>query len=170
MIKQILKIAQSCASLNILAVATADGGLSLTLIPTLKEGSNPLLATPLTLKGTAEELEGGIDDALDGIHSKRVTLAETVDAAKAVLDQATKDAAEQATAKKPAKGKPQGALKSPATTSTSTSRAGADDDGEDDGEDGDENDESSASPSSTATSAPTSTSSAPAAAELNLFS
>jgi PRTRC genetic system protein E len=163
MIKQILQIAKSCVSLNILAVATADGGLSLTFIPKLKDGADPLMATPVTLKGTPEELEEGLAAALDTIHSKRQTLAETVEAAQAVLAQATKDAAEKATAKKAVKAKP-------ATTSKPVTSDQSDNtEDEDEDSDGDGSADASDAQSPTAATSAASTSTAPAVAKLNLF-
>ncbi len=161
MIKQILNIAQSCASLNIMVVATADGGFSLTFIPKLKDGASPLLATPLTLKGTEAELEAGIAPALDGIQSKRETLAETVEAAEALLAQATKDAAAQATAKKTGKPKPA------ETGKSAPSSLPVKPDGE---EDEDLDDVGGTTAASAAAGSPTaSTTTATAAKELNLF-
>ena len=167
MIKQILKIAQSCAGLNILAVATADGGLSLTFIPKLKEGADPLMATPLTLKGTAEELEDGIAAALDEIHTKRETLAETIVAANAVLVQATKDAAAKATEKKAVKSK--AALTAKPTSAKPT--VNAQEDGEDDDavEDEDDAGDGGSESVTAAAMASASSSAAPAATDLNLF-
>lgn len=147
-----------------MVVATAEGGLSLTFIPKLKEGASPLLATPLTLKGTAEELEQGIAAALEAIQSKRETLAETVEAAQAVIAQATKDAAAAATAKKAGKLKAPNAATPAASTLAPTS---ADDDEGQDDEDQEDDGTADTSPAADTPSAPTGTASA--APALNLF-
>jgi PRTRC genetic system protein E len=162
MIQQILKIAQSCVSLQILAVAAADGTLSLTFVPKVKTGTDPKMATVFTLKGTPVELEGELATHLDAIQAKRETLAETVDAVKAVIDQATKDAAAKATEKKLVKAKP-----SVPTAAAGITKSTPDVDEEDPVEEVDEEDTASntGSPPRSTTTANT----APAAIELNLF-
>lgn len=158
-----MKMAASLTSLQILAVAAADGSLSLTFVPKIKEGSDPKLATAFTLKGTPEELETDLGAHLEAIQASRETLAETADAVKAVLAQATKDAAAKAIEKKAAKVKatPTGAATTAAQTQSGTAESGdEDEDHEEDGVD--------SSPTAAA-SATASTHTAPAAAELNLF-
>lgn len=162
MIKQILKITQSCVSLQILAVAAADGTLSLTFVPKVKEGTDPKLATVFTLKGTPEELEDGLATHLDAIQDKRETLAETVEAVKAVMDQAAKDVAAKATEKKVPKAKPAGPATKPLGT-TPTPKADAEDPDDELDEDGDVT--NTGSPPSS----PPTANAAPAAVELNLF-
>lgn len=167
MIKQILQIAQSCTAVQILAKATADGCLSLTFVPQVKEGSDPKLARVFTLMGTPEELEANIASHLEEIQEKRVTLAETVEAVKAVLEQDAKDAANAAAAKKTGKTKPAvGSQVAKANAAVQGTPSATDADEDEGGPDGDGDD---ASPSPTAgASAPASTSAAPTA-ELNLF-
>lgn len=162
MILQILKIAQSCVSLQILAVAAADGTLSLTFVPKVKAGTDPKLATVFTLKGTPIELEGALATHLDAIQAKRETLAETVDAVKAVIDQATKDAAAKATEKKLVKAKP-----TVPTAAAGTTKSTSDVDEEDPDEEVAEED--TADNSGRPPRPPTTANTAPAAVELNLF-
>ncbi len=171
MIKQILQIAQSCTAVQILAKANADGCLSLTFVPQVKEGANPKLARVFTLMGTPEELEANIASHLEEIQAKRETLAETVEAVKAVLEQDAKDAATAAAAKKTGKSKPAvGSQVAKANAAVQGTPSATDADEDEDGPDGEgDGDGDDASPSPTAgASAPASTSAAPTA-ELNLF-
>lgn len=126
MIKQILQLLATCASVNILAVQTAEGKLSLTFIPKAKESGGPSMATPFNLTGTPDELEAGIASALDQINGSRETLAEQVEATNTVLAQAAKDAAEKGS--KALKGKQE----KPGTASKSASTASAGDSGSED--------------------------------------
>lgn len=163
MIKQILQIAQSCTAVQILAKATADGCLSLTFVPQVKEGADPRLARVFTLMGTPEELEANIASHLEEIQAKRETLAETVEAVKAVLEQDAKDAATAAAAKKAGKTKPAVGSQVANAKAAGQGTASGDDPDEEDG-DGDD----TTPPPTAGASAPASTSAAPSA-ELNLF-
>jgi len=164
MIKQILQIAQSCTAVQILAKANADGCLSLTFVPQVKEGADPKLARVFTLMGTPEELEANIASHLEEIQAKRETLAETVEAVKAVLEQDAKDAADAAAAKKAGKKPVVGSQVAKANAVVQGTPSATDADEEDDGPDGDDTSPSPAAGAST----PASTSAAPSA-ELNLF-
>ena len=93
MIKQIHKLALSCASINILVLAKENGGLSLTFVPNAKPGADPALAAPFTLSGTPEELEAGIEGALAKIAGARESLADQIEATTAVIEMATKNSA-----------------------------------------------------------------------------
>ena len=163
MIKQILQIAQSCTAVQILAKATADGCLSLTFVPQVKEGADPRLARVFTLMGTPEELEANIASHLEEIQAKRETLAETVEAVKAVLEQDAKDAATATAAKKAGKTKPAVGSQVANAKAAGQGTASGDDPDEEDG-DGDD----TTPPPTAGASAPASTSAAPSA-ELNLF-
>lgn len=163
MIKQILQIAQSCTAVQILAKATADGCLSLTFVPQVKEGADPRLARVFTLMGTPEELEANIASHLEEIQAKRETLAETVEAVKAVLEQDAKDAATAAAVKKAGKTKPAVGSQVANAKAADQGTASGDDPDEEDG-DGDD----TTPPPTAGASAPASTSAAPSA-ELNLF-
>jgi PRTRC genetic system protein E len=165
MIKQILQIAQSCTAVQILAKATADGCLSLTFVPQVKEGADLRLARVFTLMGTPEELEANIASHLEEIQAKRETLAETVEAVKAVLEQDAKDAATAAAAKKAGKTKPAVGSQVANAKAAGHGTASGDDPDEEDG-DGDGDD--TTPPPTAGASAPASTSAAPSA-ELNLF-
>ena len=134
MIKAIQQLASTCASVNILAMATADGRLSLTFIPKAKEGGDASLSVPFTLSGTAEELEAGIGQALQKVNANRATLAEQVEATNTLLAQASKDSAEKGTNALKAKGsKPAPGSKNPSPKPSSPATGNDDDvDDEDD--------------------------------------
>lgn len=94
MLKAIENLALQCNVLNILVKANA-GELSLTFVPTLKEGGDPALAKPFTLHGTVEDLEANMPDAMAKIASARASLAEQVEATTAVLEIARKTSADK---------------------------------------------------------------------------
>jgi PRTRC genetic system protein E len=125
-IKQIMTLLAHCASVNILAVQTPEGALSLTFIPKAKEGGAASMAAPFNLTGSPEELESGIASALEKINGGRATLAEQVEATNTLLAQAAKDAAEEGS--KALKGKPA----KPAAPSKVFSATTADEDDSDD--------------------------------------
>lgn len=113
MIKQIHKLALTCASLNILALVQADGKLNLTFVPTAKPGTDPAMAQPFSLCDTPENLEAGLAGAMDKIAASRETLEEQAFATATVLQMATKESAAKGasalqgnSAKQPGKSKP----------------------------------------------------------------
>jgi PRTRC genetic system protein E len=71
----------------------------------LKDGENNALTTPLTVTGTAEELDRELPSTLVNFVSAHLQLKNTLDKAKAEMDQAAKTAAAEASAKKKAAGK-----------------------------------------------------------------
>lgn len=93
MIKQIHKLALTCASLSILANVQADGKLNLTLIPTAKPQTDPALAKPFSLCDTPEGLQAGLADAMEKIVASRETLEEQALATATVLQMAAKESA-----------------------------------------------------------------------------
>lgn len=162
MIKLIQKLAETCASLNILVIAKEGGELSLTFIPTVKQGGDAALAKPFTLAGTPEELEQGLGQALASIAATRETLADQVEATNALLTMAAKESAEKGT--KALKGKPQKALPAPRAGTA----VGA---GSSDGADPEEEDDAPAVNAAEPTAFTGSASSpAPAGPAINLFS
>lgn len=129
MIKQLLKLLETCTSVNILAVKAHEGKLSLTFIPTAKQDGDAAMATPFNLTGTPDELESGIALALDKINGSRATLAEQVEATNTLLAQATKEATEKGRSALASKsGKPAPVQ----TSSTDTTNDGDTEDDEDD--------------------------------------
>lgn len=151
MIKQIQKLALTCASINILARAKENGELSLTFIPQARPGAEGALTTPFTLTGTPEELEAGLDEALASIIGKRETLAEQVAATNTLLEMAAKDSAAKGT--KALQGKGPKALPAPAAGAASSDE---DDDIDADGSNTDADKEiaSTGSTGSTASASP----------------
>lgn len=124
MIKQILVLAQQCAQVNILARAKDDGTLSLTFVPTLKEGGDPALAKPFVLTGTPEELESQLPTALASIAEQRNSVAEQAAATVAVLEVSKKEIAEKGA--NALKGKTSAKPGSTAAASKAASAAGGD--------------------------------------------
>lgn len=104
MLKAIERLALQCNVVNILVKANA-GELSLTFVPTLKEGGDPALAKPFTLHGTVEDLEANMPDAMAQIASARASLAEQVAATTEVLEIARKTSADKGS--NALKGKPE---------------------------------------------------------------
>jgi PRTRC genetic system protein E len=71
----------------------------------LKDGENAALTTPLSVTGTAEELDRDLPPTLVNFVSSHLQLKNSLDKAKAEMDQAAKTAAAEASAKKKAAGK-----------------------------------------------------------------
>lgn len=122
-------------TLSVSFIVTKDkDGLSVTVLPKTKEGTDAALSAPLALKGTAEELDAEIVAMLEGFSGHRKSLAEQLADTEAILK-----AAKEASAKKG-----QDALKKGAKSSTATAKApsapacsaggGADEDDESDTE------------------------------------
>jgi PRTRC genetic system protein E len=74
----------------------------------LKDGENAALTTPLTVTGTADELDGELPTALVNFVSSHLQLRNTLDRAKAEMDAAAKTAQAEARSKvkSPAKKEP----------------------------------------------------------------
>lgn len=132
MLKAIEKLALQCNVLNILVKANA-GELSLTFVPTLKEGGDPALAKPFTLHGTVEDLEANMPEAMAQIASARTSLAEQVEATTAVLEIARKTSADKGSnALKGKPSKPATGKASAAADAGSGSEGSAEDEADDD--------------------------------------
>ncbi len=159
MIKQIHKLALTCASLNILALVQADGKLNLTFVPTAKPGTDPAMAQPFSLCDTPENLEAGLAGAMDKIAASRETLEEQALATATVLQMATKESAEKGAS----------ALQGKSAKQQGKSKPSIPEDGEEDGED----DVVPTGSATSSTSTAASTAAAPAASasggEMNLF-
>ena len=117
-------------SLAVSMVANEDGTITVTVIPKAKQpgDANASLNTPLVLTGTAEELDAEFVNLLASYTSKRVSLAEQLEATEAILEAAKKDSAAKAT-----KAVAKGAAK-PDAKAKSSSEKGSDD-GVGDGDD-----------------------------------
>lgn len=68
----------------------------------LKDGENSALTTPLTVTGTAEELDHDLPSTIVSFVSSHLQLKNTLERAKAEMDEAAKTAAAEASAKKKA--------------------------------------------------------------------
>lgn len=115
----------------------ADGDkLKVVVIPTTTDAKSEIaLARPLVMCGTAEELDLGFLDAIQGFAATRSSLAEQVEATNTILKEAAQAQAKKATTRstvKPAPGKP-GSAKP--TVESDVQIDGSDDegDGADDG-------------------------------------
>lgn len=83
------------ASLTVSLAANTDGTITVTVIPKGgKEGNT--LDTPLTLTGTAAELDEGFAGILTSYANKRQNLSEQLAATEAILEAAQKEAADKA--------------------------------------------------------------------------
>ena len=77
-----------------------DGQIRLNVIPQkLKDGENTALTTPLTITGTAEELDRDLPATLVNFVSSHLELRNTLDRAKAEMDAAAKTAQAEARSK-----------------------------------------------------------------------
>ncbi|MDO9054384.1 MAG: PRTRC system protein E [Gallionella sp.] len=122
------------ASLTVSLAANTDGTITVTVIPKGgKEGNT--LDTPLTLTGTAAELDEGFAGILTSYANKRQNLFEQLAATEAILEAAQKEAADKA-------------KKSIAKPANKTAAPVADEAVGSDDEDDDEGDASSTAPSS----------------------
>lgn len=95
-----------------LIVAKTKDGLTVTVLPKTKEGTDPALSTPIVLTGTAEDLDAEFVGLLSKFGGERKSLAEQMADTEAILK-----AAKEASAKKG-----QDALKKGANSSTSNAK------------------------------------------------
>lgn len=92
----------------------------------LKDGENSALTTPLTVTGTAEELDRDLPSTIVSYVSSHLQLKNTLEKAKAEMDEAAKTAAAEASAKKKAAtgkkdtGKPDATAKNDSTAKPAT--------------------------------------------------
>lgn len=77
-----------CTSISLLISANKDKTLSVVVIPKAKEGADSALSTPLHLTATAEELDAGFLDVLEGYSEKHLSLAQQLENATTILDAA----------------------------------------------------------------------------------
>ncbi len=77
-----------------------DDQIRVNIIPQkLKEGENAALTTPLTVTGTAEELDRDLPSTIVNFVASHLSLKNTLDRAKAEMDEAAKAAKAEARAK-----------------------------------------------------------------------
>jgi len=82
-----------------LMLVPEDGKIRLTLMPKAKNTSEGALNTPLSLVGTAEELDAGWVNAIQKFTGSYQSLEEQVESTTSILDAATKAQQEKANAK-----------------------------------------------------------------------
>lgn len=125
MFKALQTLLAACASLSVFLVANDNGTITVTVIPKPKnDGDNASLNTPLTLTGTAEELDAEFAGIMSSYSEKRLSLAEQLAVTETILDAAKKESATKAT---------QGIKKAAAPGKASASTVAGDDDDEDEG-------------------------------------
>jgi PRTRC genetic system protein E len=99
-----------------------DDQIRVNVIPQkLKDGENAALTTPLTVTGTAEELDSDLPTTLVNFVSAHMQLRNTLDRAKAEMDAAAKTAQAEARSKAKTTGKKE-PPKPETTTPTDSSR------------------------------------------------
>lgn len=89
----------ACASITLSMVANGNGTITVTVIPKANKGGdeNASLNTPLSLTGTAEELDAEFAGILAKYSDSHKSLAEQLEATEAILDAAKKEASTKAT-------------------------------------------------------------------------
>lgn len=99
MFKQIHRILANCKSVSIIVTGNGEK-LTLTVMPTPKATGDlaAVLATPLQISGTPDELDTGLGDALSKYTVSHQSLSEQVDATLAVIEAAKKATTEKAAA------------------------------------------------------------------------
>lgn len=79
-----------------LTLKVTNGLISVVVIPQPKSNGDSALSQPLTLTGTAAELDEGFAEALSSFQSSRLSLEEQTAATAAILKEATKKSSEKA--------------------------------------------------------------------------
>ena len=113
MFKELVPILRSRAVL-MTATALDDDQIRVNVVPKkMKDGDNDALTTPLSVTGTAEELDAQLGPTLVGFVASHLQMKNALEKAKADMDAATKTAQAEARAKAktpasktPAKGEP----------------------------------------------------------------
>ncbi len=153
MFKSILPLLAGCTSLSLIIVPGDNDELTVSVIPLADKESkvDPVINTPVSLTGTAEELDAKFASLLATHTANRASLEEQLEVTASIMDAAKKDSAAKAA----------GAIKKgskPVVPKTGVTAGAVGNGSDDDGEHGD----------NAAPAAPTSAAGA-AAAELNLF-
>jgi PRTRC genetic system protein E len=118
-------LAEASASLLLTITRSPDGRLCVTVLPQMPEGTKTCagLATPLSVIGTAAELDAGLAQALSEYVAPHVSLQQQVQASAAVLAAAKTELAAKVTK---ATQKPAAASKAkPTSVAPTTPAAGA---------------------------------------------
>jgi len=134
MFETLARLARSSPKgLTLMISALPDNALSVAVIPQGDFGGDKaVLATPLQVTGTVDELTAGFESALTSFESARKTLEEQLADTVAILDAAKKASAE--TAKKSlAKPAAKPAKTAPVASANAAQVAGDDDEGDTDG-------------------------------------
>ena len=95
MFKALQTLLAALASLTVSMVANTDGTITVTVITKGGKGGNAL-DTPLTLTGTAAELDEGFADVLASYTNKRLSLSDQLAATEAILEAAQQEATAKA--------------------------------------------------------------------------
>jgi len=140
MFTELQTLLATLASLTVSLAANTDGTITVTVIPKGgKEGNT--LDTPLTLTGSAAELDEGFAGILTSWSNKRQNLSDQLAATEAILEAAQKESADKA-------------KKSIAKPAKSSTPVAEDEDGSDDDEDDDGSASCTAPTSTVSTSTP----------------
>lgn len=147
------------ASLSMNLVLNGDGTITVTVMPKGKKEGENALNTPLSITGTAEELDAEFAGILAKYNGKRLSLAEQLEATEAILEAAKQEASKKATT----------AVKkgsSKASTGTSPATGGEEEEEEPGGGDENASSSTSAAPASPSALASTEPAAAPAASNV----
>ncbi|CDQ09214.1 PRTRC system protein E [Acidithiobacillus ferrivorans] len=98
MFKEIQQVMDDGVALMTITIARENDALRVNFIPKAS-GEGDLSATPLSLLGTAEELDAGFIEAIRSYRGTRKTIAEQVAQSKSEAEALAKEAAEKAKAK-----------------------------------------------------------------------
>lgn len=159
----IFELAKTTALIMTITADAASRLLTVTVTPKPVGDSAPAeLSQPITLKGTAEELDEGFVASLARYGNAYGSLKETVDASITIMEQAKADTVRKAAEKAAQKGAPKATTaKWPAPTQAKAAAASVDD--EDDADGGSEADDEERTPAAANTPA------TPASTTPNLF-
>lgn len=98
MFKEIQQVMDDGVAFMTITIARENDALRVNFIPKAS-GEGDLTATPLSLLGTAEELDAGFIEAIRSYRGTRKTIAEQVAQSKSEAEALAKEAAEKAKAK-----------------------------------------------------------------------
>lgn len=97
MFKELASIART-TMIQILISGEENGQLRVNIMPKAIEGQNPALSTPLSLLATPEELDEQLSSVLTGYVGTRQSLADSLESATIVMENAKKEAVKNAKA------------------------------------------------------------------------
>lgn len=123
MFKEIQQLMGDGVSFMTVTVASENGALRVNFIPKAS-GEGDMTATPLSLLGTADELDAGFIEAIRSYRGNRKSIAEQVAQSNAEAEAAVKEAREKTQAKAAGKPvKPASSSNAPANTVASATKA-----------------------------------------------